>query len=126
MLTTEELLQRRWKVIADYPRNPYKMGHIIEEALNLEGATFFEKKIHLYPHLFQLLHWHDDRTIEDLPQYLQVTDNIRDLPRFVKVDRWEMNKITPIAFFGNDFVAAWYTIPCTEAEYLTYKQQSNG
>jgi len=41
-----------YKVIANYPNSPYKVGYIIKEEDNLEGATFFKTEVHKYPHIF--------------------------------------------------------------------------
>ena len=69
-MSIEDLLKPRYKVIAEYPDSSYTVGHIIHEADNLEGATFFTKRVHKYPHIFQKLEWWQDRKIEDMPEYL--------------------------------------------------------
>jgi len=65
-MTKDELLKRRWKVIADYPKNPYKVGHIIQSEFG--WITDYVKP---YPHLFRELHWSEDREILDLPEYVK-------------------------------------------------------
>lgn len=88
-LTKEELLKPRYKVIADYPFNPYNIGDLVVfsdsmESFHLTTTWFWDegekmesdnyssiKTIEKYPHLFQPLPWWSDRKIEDLPDYVK-------------------------------------------------------
>lgn len=98
-MTPEELLKPRYKVIADWPgrsnsslsemvigyvallskeaRHPVsnnllseKLVWQSENGMRSVGVGFFD----LYPHLFQPLHWWEDRNPEDLPKYLKSMD----------------------------------------------------
>ena len=81
-MTTEELLQPRFKVISPYPCSIHKLGDII---LTYKSAMSYavqiddvSEKICLedYPNIFKKLKWFEDREIEDLPEYLKDKNEI--------------------------------------------------
>jgi hypothetical protein len=89
-MTIEDLMQPRYKVIADYPGNTiYEVGHIIISRQGLvycdpNGAKFSD-----YPHLFKRLKWWEERKIEDLPEYAKVKygdDDTDEIYALVHID----------------------------------------
>ena len=144
----EKLLQPRYKVIADYPRNKYyenvEVGEIIEawhpNKILQDNRTGFYGK---YPHIFKELEWGEEREIEDMPMYLKQTGMVdganNPLPDwYVKVKKhfnagngeWRDDSIH--IFCTEDHKNGWGSgvrsmnyngfEPATEQDYLTYKQ----
>lgn len=108
-MTTEDLMKPRYKVIADYFYNPYKIGDIItvlyddrsvhlttthyrdEFGGEVEQANCFNpKRLNDYPHIFQPLEWWQERAIGDLPEYVKVTreDCAKDTGLYCRVHKW--------------------------------------
>ncbi len=66
-MNTEQLLKPRYKVIADYPFSPYKVGELVKEGssrcpyyittVNHISYNFDTEEIENYPHLFRKLEW---------------------------------------------------------------------
>lgn len=119
----EELLQPRWKVIADYPNNGHDLGDIIniyqeKNSVTDQQRAFFNK----YPHLFKPLQWWEDRAAEDMPEY------VKDGKFILKV-RYKMAHDGMIyrSTLGNTwhFVHEFsnIVIPSTESEYLNRKEK---
>lgn len=77
-MTTEELLQPRFKVIANFPDNTRNIGDIIyvDNKKEKYWSDNFEKWLSTFPHLFRKLKWFEDRAIEDLPEYLKDKNEI--------------------------------------------------
>lgn len=67
-MTTEELLQPRYKVIADYPGNVAYVGEIYEDDICIRWN---EQKFKKYPHLFRKLEWWEERDEKDMPEYVK-------------------------------------------------------
>lgn len=102
-MTPEELLSPRYRVIADYPFSPYKVGQLVSQSGKtsvypsfLLTVVFYEnddgKKIatpnwslieyiEKYPHLFKKLEWWEERKESELSRYVRyiVDGNIYDL-----------------------------------------------
>lgn len=132
-LTKEQLMAPRYKVIALWPFTcNYKIGYIIHESENLEGATFFKTEVHKYPHLFKPLQWWEERLPEEMPEYVKVDPVKRDdfigrtRDNIFKVYRW--NGAYSVISNTNQYESLdnrdFDFIPATEQEYLTFKQQS--
>ncbi len=94
-MSTEEkiidLMKPRYKVIADYPKSPYEIGEILYwhntgkawDNIN-EGfyslyqewrpvstiKVFLPGLIESFPHLFRKLEWWEERTKEEMPEYI--------------------------------------------------------
>jgi len=144
----EKLLQPRYKVIADYPRNGHyenvEVGEIIEawhpNKILQDNRTGFYGK---YPHIFKELGWWEDRKVSDMPMYLKQTGMVdganNPLPDwYVKVKKhfnagngeWRDDSIH--IFCTEDHKNGWGSgvrsmnyngfEPATEQDYLTYKQ----
>ena len=127
-MTTEQLLQPRFEVIADYPDSRYKVGEILDRdwGWNGDDVDGFNNKISDYPHLFRKLQWWEKRKVEDMPMYVKVIayeNNIksREVKPVVKV---ELHNIVD-GFHFKDTEGRYCNydicIPSTEEEYLEFK-----
>lgn len=69
MLSTEELMRPRYKVIASYPKTIFKPDEIIS-IHGMHGDIIFcdstGPRYSDYPHLFKKLAWHEYRTLDEL------------------------------------------------------------
>lgn len=80
MLSKEQLLIPRYKVIAYYPNSKFPIGTILTLDKYSSGKWWHEytddEPIHLedgdnrFPAIFKPLEWWERRSIEDLPEYL--------------------------------------------------------
>ncbi len=71
-MTPEELLLPRWKVIANFPESPYKIGYIIIYGyFRLNNSEYFRRDLMMYPALFKKLDWWEDRKVEDMPTHIK-------------------------------------------------------
>jgi len=142
-LSVEQLMQRRYKVIADYPNSPYKIGDILveqnlgatENPFYLQGRFGFANESSLYyPQKYRAnlepLPWWSERKAEEMPPYLKLVLNNKILI-VRKVEKWEgFNTYNqPLYSYYNKVnylsVACIYGLdPATESEYLTYKQNN--
>jgi len=129
MLTTEQLMKPRYKVIAYYPGCPFNVGNILMQAVD-NGKLFWSKletgewgaqvnDIHLYPHLFQPLQWWQERDVKDMPEYVKHIQT----GRVCRVA--DANEKYPSGFMIDyPMTECWIVykdcIPCTEAEYQQY------
>lgn len=68
-MTTEQLMQPRYKVIADYPGSEFAVGDIIIYQDESE-EKFFIGVTNQYPHLFKKLEWGKERKNDELPKYV--------------------------------------------------------
>ena len=133
-MTTEEPLSSRWKVIADYPKSVFNVGDILinnsiypQEYISWED---YGKDVYCpndFPDIFQKLEWWEERSIEDMPEYVKhIGSEDGDAPFEINTihkvvwDRVELCSITPY----NDNLGHWnylnvYEVkPATEEEYL--------
>jgi hypothetical protein len=134
MLTTEQLLTQRYKVIGPYPDSPFKIGEILHRyyfktgttgpytyvtnpKIILQGLNEKKENVETMPNIFQPLPWWSDRELSDLPAFLHCPSR----GTYHKVDKWE------VASFVTDGRTkkqmANYT-PATLAEYEQYNQQN--
>jgi hypothetical protein len=96
-LSNEELLKPRYKVIADYPYSPYKIGDVVSFEKNRnasicqpphynEFSGMNEVIDHMttahefdsFPALFKKLEWWEDRKPKEIPQYLKIDEDIKN------------------------------------------------
>lgn len=74
-MTKEELLQPRYRVIANFPQQNSPIGHIYElkkmELAKMGTIEEMEKYFNQYPALFKKVEWWENREVKDLPQYLK-------------------------------------------------------
>lgn len=106
-MTKEELLRPRVKVIAPYPKMPYKLGAILEIDEQHSNKYFDD-----YPHLFRRLEWWEERDASDMPEYVKQKNN----DFFTKVDKYFYDCFRS----GDDKYWIRYYLPATEEEYLQY------
>lgn len=96
-LSVEELLKPRYKVIADWQGNRIPINTIIQ--LNIgpderfqngnvpfpyaytENGAEAEYTLSPYPHLFQKLEWWQERTEEEMPEYVKGFGKVYDLKK---------------------------------------------
>jgi hypothetical protein len=73
MLSTEELLKPRYKVIADYPHNVVPVGEILFIRPHQENVdvNLWMSKYDEFPHLFKKLEWWEERGEKNMPEYVK-------------------------------------------------------
>lgn len=121
----EELMKPRFKVIADYPGNMFRVGEILEatefpkrwagEKFNLNNNHPSE-----YPKIFMELHWWEERKDEDTPQYLKRPKNgVVFEPYHIDIETgyyYEDEK----EYNANDYSQLSDVLPATESDYQEY------
>lgn len=107
-MTPQELLIPRYKVVAGYPNSLYQVGYIINESDNLEGATFFKVTVHQYPHLFKKLEWWEERSVEDMPEYIEQRGQI------FKVAEWHTDLASVVTVLIDYKIHTGWIPDCTE------------
>ena len=91
MLTVEELMKPRYKVIHSFPN----MGLIGETGFSL-GQIFYPEFKHNkhffngvdvggYRHLFEKLEWYDERKKSELPKFIKKGNKIREVNEWIGV-----------------------------------------
>ena len=76
-MSNEDLLKERFVVIADYPGNNRMEGEIIPSPMDaysqdeIDALLFTCKQ---FPKVFKQLHWWEERTIEEFPDYIKIVD----------------------------------------------------
>lgn len=135
MLTKEQLLQPRYRVIAGYPDSKFKVGDIIELTIEnpyvaLNGSSsylvYYETELKKYPHLFAPAHWSEQRTKEEFPEYLAFQSD-EGPEEIYKVSGLSINGAGFVSFVQceeeeEDFWPAIYHRPATQEEYEAYQQ----
>lgn len=140
MLTTEELLRPRYKVIADFPGCSYEVDTVlyVDQSGELYSPTagysrtvtkVMQCDAEKYPAYIQPLPWWSDREISDMPEYVKLV--IYGKNSFVhKVEGWVGNNAhgTPMYDFKNrvGYVSPRSVtdlLPATLADYDEYLQQ---
>ena len=102
MLSSEELMQPRFKVVADYPFSPFEIGQVL--ALEMyrgglctrsddgKGKILREDVLNDCPAIFHPLQWWEERAVEDLPEYVKVNEGLQldyiVYPAFMHIGRW--------------------------------------
>jgi len=123
-MTPEELLKPRYKVIADWPGSNLKIGTTLRQEItdyysfeeDEKAFTTHRKNLDQYPHLFRKLQWWEERTLEEMPQYIKF-DNI-----VYKTIEWRIGVEMECRTIGNRGAApARKFLPATEQDYLTYQ-----
>jgi hypothetical protein len=110
MKTNDELMQPRYKVIADYPASDYKVGLIISDI----GPNFCEY-LERYPHLFKKLEWWQDLKPIDFPKYVKWK-----FGGVFRVINWRTNLNTSEldgVYTTEGFLFIKDSLPATEQEY---------
>lgn len=94
-MTSQELLQPRFEIIADAPLLKNKVGEIIicTEPHGRIDLNFFFSGIagicpDSYPHIFRKLNWWEHRKVEDMPKkVMSLADDKKDV---YEIEEWDM------------------------------------
>jgi hypothetical protein len=133
MLSKEELLIQRYKVIGPYPGSRFEIGDIlIRYNLNasdtrvytyttnpsspLQGISARKEDVETMPNIFQPLPWWSDREPEDMPEYLECPSR----KMFFRVERWHKSYFI---IDGKQKMQYGNYIPATRAEYEAFNQK---
>lgn len=127
-MSIEDLMKPRYKVIADYPNSCYRVGVIIDKYIRPVTADFYDK----FPHLFQKLEWYEERSVDDMPEYVKRTSNgkvfhiavgtkdLLDVYGKVHLVSYE-----EMSAERNSFLSLHNCIPATIEEYNTQQKTIN-
>ena len=139
MKTKEQLLLPRYRVIADYPFSPHKIGDILERdtlpVVNIAGYnelglikyTQYSLPIKVagnYPHLFAPVHWTENREKGEFPEYV-LFDKTCVPAKVLSVRCDEQGFVIEVetdAEPGEYYRADIWDFPATQEEYEAYKQ----
>ena len=112
----EQLMRPRYKVIADYPGNNMAVGKILTfewhaENQRIELCFYYDK----YPHLFRKLEWWEQRTPEEMPEYVKEADGTVH-----RITTWAWSDFYKVFYdLGKPILWSNRCTPATEQEYLT-------
>jgi len=122
-MTVEQLLEPRYKLIADFPNSPFKVGEILDlkDEWNIDNYLAYDK----YPHLFKRLEWWEERKLEDMPEYVRLNPvNTIGGEKVFIIKSWhqEHKSIRAIIESHEHMNAMFerYFLPATQSEYLNY------
>jgi len=143
-MTTDELLNTRYIIIADYPNSPYKIGDILHKYTWVETATSFyttdpecliqgtigtSEIIESYPSIFRKMEWWEGRAPEDMPKYLKVieTGEIEKTTRYfidTKIPAYYTGILEKKGIFKGEETPfnLKATLPATEEEIYDYQK----
>ena len=118
-MTTEQLMQPRYEVIADYPNSIIPKGNIVDDLL------LFKIEFEKYPHLFRKLEWWEKRDVKDMPEYVKCikTPDQKHFPDMIYKVRY---RAFEWGFDENEipvFLETNCYIPSTETEFLNFKKE---
>lgn len=121
-MSTEELLNIRFKLIAGYPGCEIEVGSIIHMGSDYEQQVGYLTLI-AYPHLFQKLEWWQERKPEEMPEYVKHSGG-----EVIRVDGWEKDneERSHGVIISNEFKIhntrhiSWF-LPATLEEYNQYQ-----
>lgn len=84
-MTSKELLNPRFEVIASFPSSTIHVGSILTKTKNgfeyLNEGVVYQINAELYPHLFRKMNWWECRTKEQMPKKL-ISLAYKDRPDF--------------------------------------------
>ncbi len=146
----EELLRPRYKVIADYPHNPWLVGEVlfVDDKGELVGETIgyvdyayeiMENEVSNFPSCFRRIEWWEDRKVEDMPEYVSyvsLTQKEKLYPGFIGIsdDGFYKARVFEKITKWDKWAGHWFDIghqfnthmhlplPATEQEYLDYQK----
>ena len=118
-MTKEQLLIPRYKVVSEWPDmiERFTIGYIFEHPYGRQYLTETSKYDPAdFPALFKGLEWWEERTIEDLPDYVKYQKLIyKAKDKFLTSVRCEAHPLD-----GKGLDAGWGScLPATKAEYLS-------
>ena len=144
---SNDLLKPRYKVIADYPGNAYKLGDIITfvqdgcselianySSVNGDRTRLMvaKKEFDKSPHLFKKLHWADERPVEQMPMYIKGRERVYEVTGWSKDiigHFYPKNKVEVLIKDDSENFSniEWHFfkdqfIPVTPADYEAYLQ----
>lgn len=128
MLSKEELLIPRFKVIADYPQSPFTIGDIIKHNAVLDDFIYYDEEgivritPKYYPAIFKKLEWWEDRSFEELPEYVKNADGVYKTYFSIPSKNgslWEWQVVHPTKEYGAEimYIVDNKMEPSTEEEY---------
>jgi hypothetical protein len=127
---TTDLMKPRWKVIADYPKNPYHVGDILNGGFRSEDLIYCDDKgprWRDYPHLFRKLEWWEERKPEEMPEYVKF--GLSKPTKVLPVNKWlilEEGEVKLQFRPDGNFRFAWEFnnfLPATPADYEAQSNQ---
>lgn len=136
MLTKEELLKPRYKVIAAYPMCLRKVGTVLDNCgkslsgnylYDLGKDTWDSEYLDKYPHLFKRLEWWEERELPQMPEYLKGPDGGVVKPTMYSLGypfafyTGEMEKKGKFKGMEEPFNLAAF-LPATEEEYNSFRE----
>ena len=120
-MTTEQLMQPRYKVINTWPRSGFPVGLVFEGTI-LTDLCKSTIKCDQFPHLFKRLEWWEERKPDDMPEYVKNNNG-----EVMKVTKWEAH--LTVVIFEPPTDNGWnqcYTkdiLPATLQQYTEYINQ---
>lgn len=153
--TIDHLITPRYKILAMYPCSPYQIGDIVK--ITQDDSNFFlaittkevnefsdgepvphERFHHIseieeYPAVFKKMYWWEERTEDEMPEYLKIKKDVRSGPwEFFKIKKWEMSTLQAFTDIEKRIACSVLTWnpemtyqPATEQEYLDYIKNRN-
>jgi hypothetical protein len=137
-MNPEQLLIRRYILIARYPECPYNVGDIFTFINKLavgysdwelpSGIRVVLHDIGQYPHIFQKLNWWEHREKSDLPEYVLWKDSSNGM--VAKVKEWVKSDYygwyCDLGVYGSmEFPSEQSLLPATQQQYNEYVEKSN-
>ena len=128
-MTPEELLIPRFKVISDYPESPFSIGDILKYNSVLDMYIYFYEDGDVisinpkyYPAIFKPLEWWEERSIEELPEYVKNADGVYKTYFSIPSKNgslWEWQVVHPTKEYGAEimYILDNKMEPSTEEEY---------
>ena len=114
-LTPEQLMQKRYKVIADYPNSGMDVGAVIPfkdwPELSPYQIIFYNK----YPNIYRELHWWENREQKDMPDYVKTKNGV-----IWKVTGWDLREKWCNAEDAYTPIYLELCLPATETDYTQY------
>lgn len=130
-------LKPRYKVIADYPGNPYPIGAIgttdSEYWAQSNYRLIISEAPDKYPHLFKKLEWWEHRTIEELKsvKYVKVITyrgywRVGDIVPVNSFEGGSMEKALPTGYNlkYNHYQSIFELEPASQSEYESFINQN--
>jgi hypothetical protein len=118
--TIEQLLQPRYKVIADYPGNVQPIGHIHSCIGDEQSIRYWAEQKEKYPQVFKRLEWWEHRTDSELPRYMKYADNPEVVFMFLATKKSNPEKAYLIDGENHESCELLRNLfPATEQEYTS-------
>lgn len=121
-----ELLKPRRKCIALWPfaKANEVLGKIYIDPKGKKGWEWWEE-ISKHPHLFTELFWWQDRSVEEMPEYIKKREGQKPEDKNIyKVTKYQILDDGYLAHFKEGYGGyqhiSWF-VPATETEYLNFK-----